>query len=65
MALPMKVSAATSNFTIGVTVATSSAVYWTHGYIQPFLASATALGVLLGAFAGSRSCRGSRADPSG
>jgi uncharacterized membrane protein YfcA len=54
MALPIKVSAATSNFMIGVTAATSSAVYWTHGYILPFLASATALGVLLGAFAGSR-----------
>jgi uncharacterized membrane protein YfcA len=54
MALPIKVSTATSNFMIGVTAATSSAVYWTHGYIQPFLASATALGVLLGAFAGSK-----------
>jgi uncharacterized membrane protein YfcA len=53
-ALPIKVSTATSNFMIGITAATSSAVYWTHGYIQPFLASATALGVLLGAFAGSK-----------
>jgi len=52
--LPIKVSTATSNFMIGVTAAFSSAVYWTHGYIQPFLASATALGVLLGAFAGSK-----------
>jgi len=53
-ALPIKISATTSNFIIGVTAATSSALYWTHGYIQPFLASATALGVLLGAFAGSK-----------
>jgi uncharacterized membrane protein YfcA len=53
-ALPIKVSTATSNFMIGLTAAFSSAVYWTHGYIQPFLASATALGVLLGAFAGSK-----------
>ncbi len=53
MALPIKVSTATSNFMIGVTAATSSAAYWTHGYNLPFLASATALGVLLGAFAGS------------
>jgi uncharacterized membrane protein YfcA len=37
----------------GITAAASSAVYWT-GYILPFLTSATALGVLLGAFAGSR-----------
>jgi uncharacterized membrane protein YfcA len=53
-ALPIKVSTATSNFMIGITAATSSAVYWTHGYTLPFLASATALGVLLGAFAGSK-----------
>ncbi len=54
MALPIKVSTATSNFMIGATAATSSAVFRTHSYNLPFLASATALGVLLGAFAGSK-----------
>jgi uncharacterized membrane protein YfcA len=53
-ALPIKVSTATNNFMIGVTAAFNNAVYWTPGLIQPFLASATALGVLLGAFAGGR-----------
>ncbi|ACB40111.1 sulfite exporter TauE/SafE family protein [Pyrobaculum neutrophilum] len=54
MALPIKVSTATSNFMIGVTAATGTAVYWVHGYIQPFLAAATALGVLAGAYVGSK-----------
>jgi uncharacterized membrane protein YfcA len=54
MGLPIKVSTSTSNFMIGVTAATGSSIYWLEGYIQIYLASATALGVLLGAFFGSR-----------
>ena len=38
MKLPMKVTTSTSNFMIGVTAATSSAIYWALGYIQPFIA---------------------------
>ena len=54
MNLPMKVSTTTSNFMIGVTAATGSAIYWHFGYIQPFLAASTALGVLLGSYVGSK-----------
>ncbi len=54
MNLPMKVSTTTSNFMIGVTAATGSSIYWYFGYIQPVLASATAIGVLIGAMAGTR-----------
>lgn len=53
MNLPMKVSTATSNFMIGVTAATGSSIYWHLGYIHPLLASATDIGVLLGAIAGT------------
>jgi uncharacterized membrane protein YfcA len=54
MNLPMKVSTTTSNFMIGVTAATGSSIYWYLGYIQPFIASATAIGVLIGAMAGTK-----------
>ena len=54
MNLPMKVSTTTSNFMIGVTAATGSSIYWLFGYIQPFLAAGTALGVLIGAFIGTK-----------
>jgi uncharacterized membrane protein YfcA len=54
MGLPMKVSAATSNFMIGVTAAASAGVYFTRGDIDPFVAAPVALGVLLGAATGAR-----------
>ncbi|BBG24694.1 hypothetical protein IC006_2028 [Sulfuracidifex tepidarius] len=54
MNLPMKVSTTTSNFMIGVTAATGSSIYWVFGYIQPFIAAATAIGVLAGAILGAR-----------
>jgi len=54
MNLPMKVATTTSNFMIGVTAVTSSALYWRFGYIQPTIAGATALGVLLGSISGAR-----------
>ncbi|BCU67298.1 anion permease [Sulfolobales archaeon HS-7] len=54
MNLPMKVTTTTSNFMIGVTAATGSSIYWFFGYIQPFLAAATAIGVLIGSFFGSK-----------
>jgi uncharacterized membrane protein YfcA len=53
MELPIKVSAATSNFMIGVTAAASAGVYFARGQIDPFVAAPVALGVLAGAFAGS------------
>jgi len=54
MMLPMKVTTTTSNFMIGVTAATGSGIYWANGYIQPFLAAPTAMGVLAGAMLGTR-----------
>jgi hypothetical protein len=53
MELPIKVSAATSNFMIGVTAAASAGVYFARGQIDPFVAAPVALGVLGGAFVGS------------
>jgi uncharacterized membrane protein YfcA len=54
MELPIKVSAATSNFMIGVTAAASAGVYFSRGQIDPFIAAPVAIGVLVGAFAGSQ-----------
>ncbi|MFQ1020551.1 sulfite exporter TauE/SafE family protein [Tardisphaera saccharovorans] len=54
MGLPIKVTTTTSNFMIGVTAATSSGIYWVNGYIQPFIAAPTAIGVLVGSLLGTR-----------
>jgi uncharacterized membrane protein YfcA len=54
MELPIKVSTATSNFMIGVTAAASAGLYFARGQIDPFVAAPVAIGVLLGAFAGSK-----------
>ncbi len=54
MRLPPKVSAATSDFMIGVTAATGTAIYWELGYMQPFIAGAAAIGVLTGSYLGSK-----------
>ncbi len=54
MHLPIKVSTATSDFMIGVTAVTGSTIYWMLGYIKPLIAAPVILGVLLGAYAGSR-----------
>ncbi len=53
MALPIKVSTATSNFMIGVTAAASAGVYFSRGQIDPFIAAPVAIGVLGGAYAGA------------
>jgi uncharacterized membrane protein YfcA len=54
MKLPFKVSTATSNFMIGVTAAASAGVYFLRGCVDPKIAGPTALGVLIGAFFGTR-----------
>jgi uncharacterized protein len=54
MRMPIKASTATSNFMIGVTAAASAGVYFARGDIDPFVAAPVAVGVLLGAFGGSR-----------
>lgn len=53
MKLPTKVSTATSNFMIGVTAAAGSVIFWELGYVQPFIAGTTAVGVLAGASLGT------------
>jgi len=54
MGFPFKVSTTTSNFMIGVTAAAGAGIYLNKGYIDPGLAMPTMLGVLLGAFLGTR-----------
>lgn len=54
MRIPFKVSTTTSNFMIGVTAAASAVVYLQRGYISPGLCLPVVLGVLAGAFAGSK-----------
>jgi uncharacterized membrane protein YfcA len=54
MRIPFKVSTTTSNFMIGVTAAASVGIYLQKGYIDPGLSMPVMLGVLLGAFIGSR-----------
>ena len=52
MRLPFKVSAATSNFMIGITAATSAGYYLSHGEVPPLVAAPVILGVLWGAYLG-------------
>ncbi|HLI02980.1 MAG TPA: sulfite exporter TauE/SafE family protein [Terracidiphilus sp.] len=54
MHIPFKVSTTTSNFMIGVTAAASAGVYLSRGYIDPRVAMPVMLGVLAGAFLGSK-----------
>ncbi|WP_374165167.1 sulfite exporter TauE/SafE family protein [Arcticibacter sp. MXS-1] len=54
MRIPFKVSTTTSNFMIGVTAAASAVVYLQRGYIDPGLAMPVVIGVLGGAFTGSK-----------
>lgn len=54
MRIPFKVSTTTSNFMIGVTAAASAGIYLKRGYIDPGLSMPVVLGVLLGAYIGSK-----------
>jgi hypothetical protein len=54
MRVPFKVSTTTSNFMIGVTAAASVGIYLKRGYIDPGLSMPVVLGVLVGAFIGSK-----------
>lgn len=54
MKIPFKVSTTTSNFMVGVTAAASAVVYLQRGYIDPGLAFPIVVGVLCGAFVGSK-----------
>ncbi len=54
MKIPFKVSTTTSNFMIGVTAAASAGIYLKNGYIHAALAMPVMLGVLSGAFLGTK-----------
>ena len=54
MRMPIKASAATSDFMIGVTAAASAGTYFARGQINPLLASPVTIGVLVGAFIGAK-----------
>jgi uncharacterized membrane protein YfcA len=54
MGLPPKVSTTTSNLIIGVTALAGTSVYLAGGYIDPGLAAPVILGVVIGAFLGTR-----------
>lgn len=54
MKIPFKVSTTTSNFMIGVTAAASAGVYLSRGYVDPGVAMPVMLGVLAGAFVGTK-----------
>jgi uncharacterized membrane protein YfcA len=54
MRLPAKVSTTTSNLIIGVTALAGTSVYLRAGLIDPGLAAPAILGIVVGAFAGTR-----------
>jgi len=54
MGVPLRVATATSNLMIGVTASASAVIYLLRGEIDPYVAGPTAIGVFLGATAGSR-----------
>ncbi|HEY8818984.1 MAG TPA: sulfite exporter TauE/SafE family protein [Candidatus Limnocylindrales bacterium] len=54
MGVPLRIATATSNMMIGVTAAASVIIYAIHGGIDVYVAGPTAIGVFLGATAGSR-----------
>jgi hypothetical protein len=54
MGVPLRVATATSNLMIGITASASAIVYFMRGGIDPYVAGPTAIGVYLGAAAGSR-----------
>lgn len=53
MRMPIKASAATSDFIIGVTAAASAGARFARGEINPIIAAPVVLGILLGALIGS------------
>lgn len=54
MGVPLRVATATSNLMIGVTATASAIIYLLRGGIDAYVAGPTAIGVFLGAAAGSR-----------
>jgi uncharacterized membrane protein YfcA len=54
MQVPLRVATATSNLMIGVTATASAIIYFLRGGIDAYVAGPTAIGVFVGAAAGSR-----------
>ena len=54
MGVPLRVATATSNMMIGITAAAGAVIYVIRGGIDPYVAGPTAIGVFIGATAGSR-----------
>lgn len=54
MGAPLRAAIATSNLMIGVTAATSAAIFYGRGYVDPHWAVPAALGILAGARLGPR-----------
>jgi uncharacterized membrane protein YfcA len=54
MKVPIKAAAGTSNFMVGVTAAASAFIYMSGGFVDPYAAVPTVLGIMLGAYAGTR-----------
>jgi uncharacterized membrane protein YfcA len=54
MGVPLRIATATSNMMIGITAAASAIIYAIHGGIDVYVAGPTAVGVFVGATAGSR-----------
>ena len=54
MKFPFKMSAATSNFMIGVTAAASAAIFYIKGYVNLMITGPVAVGVVLGSILGAK-----------
>jgi uncharacterized membrane protein YfcA len=54
MKIPVKAAAATSNFMVGVTAAASVFVYISAGYVDLYAAVPTVLGIMVGAYIGTK-----------
>ena len=54
MGVPLRVAAATSNFMIGVTAATSAYIYWGRGDVRVDIAAPLVAGVFAGSVLGAR-----------
>ncbi len=60
--VPMKAAAATSNFMLGVTAATSAIVFFQHGLVIPDLTAVLVIGVLAGSSLGMKILAGVKSE---
>ena len=62
MGVPVKAAAGTSTFMVGITVAASAWVYYSHGYIDPQVTVPAVLGVIVGAQTGASLARRAKSE---